>query len=235
MSKYRSSLSQRFHSAPGLPVCLPSAVCRSDSRACVKHCAGPANQDERRAGRVMESSTVDPILALLDPNPNDAERKLTQLRTSIILYFRSRGCLDPEDLADEVIYRAIRRLRQGVDCSAGLKAYCRGIAKFVLIEERRRVRADLLSENVNLAERPAPQKLSDSEKAILVKDCLKFLSREEAKLLSVYYWQDRKELAASLGVTANCLRIRVSRLLFKLSQRMSAASDLRGTHERARR
>jgi DNA-directed RNA polymerase specialized sigma24 family protein len=177
---------------------------------------------------VAEPVADDRFLALLDPDPRQAEEKLVKLRTKLVFYFRQSGCTDSENLADEVLFRAVRRISEGVTCDAGLNAYCYGIAGYVLQEERRRVKPEALPDEIKLAERPPPRSLSRSERKILLEECLQCLPPDEADILRRYYQEDRVKLAASLGWTSNSLRIRVCRILHKVTREVPGGARAKG-------
>jgi DNA-directed RNA polymerase specialized sigma24 family protein len=141
--------------------------------------------------------------------PQGAEEYF-HLRARLVGHFRSRGCRDPEDLADEVFLRALCRAGDGALAENGLAAYCYGIAANVLKESRRTVvHVDLIcaSRLASVGEnRDAP---------ILLEQCLRRLRPSERRLLTDYELgdkEDRAKLAVQLGTSPNGLRIRACRL-----------------------
>ncbi len=125
---------------------------------------------------------------------------------------------DPENLADEVILRAFRRLEEGVEAHSGVSAYCFGVAEHVLREERRRPQAQELVQEPVLKNPPRSSELTRSEQSILVDEFLSTLTEAERQLIARYYREDRKKLAESEGLSENGLRVRVFRIHQKLQE-----------------
>jgi RNA polymerase sigma factor (sigma-70 family) len=168
----------------------------------------------------------DRFLELLDTDPREAERKYRALRGKLVFYFQHNGCADPEDLADEVFSRVLRRNAEEVDFYAGLSAYCYGIAEFVLREQRRRPSSEELP-----AEIPEPRPVSTlglnrAEQRVLVQQCLQGLPENERRILVRYYLGDRAGLAEELRMTDNGLRIRVFRIKRKLDDNMAGRAGV---------
>ncbi len=160
----------------------------------------------------------DRFLDLLDSDPREAERKYRVLRDKLVFYFRHNGCCEPEDLADEVFSRVLRRNAEEVDFYAGLSAYCYGIAEHILREHRRRPRPEELP-----AEIPEPGAapilgLNRVEQRVLLQEYLQRLPENERLTILRYYLEDRASLAKELHLTENGLRIRVCRIKRKVEK-----------------
>src|SRR5882724_3646899 len=84
----------------------------------------------------------DPFLSLLGPEP-DAE--YLRLRKRLLFYFSHSGAKDAANSADEVISRALRRVREGVEINPNLSSFCYGIARLVVMEERNKGSRDDVS------------------------------------------------------------------------------------------
>ena len=165
----------------------------------------------------MAQVQAHPVLAMLDPDPEQAAQKYRSLRSKLVFYFRHNGCADAENLADEVFSRVLRRLSEGAEAYSGLNAYCYGIADYVLKEERRRKKTEELPDD--LVERQSSRaELIDSENAILVRQILGHLPQDERDLFTRYYLGDRNELARTTKTTPNSLRIRVFRIRQRLQK-----------------
>ncbi len=161
----------------------------------------------------------DQFLGLLDPDPGQAERKYQTLRSKLVFYFRHNCCKDPENLADEVIHRAIRRLGEGVAAHSGITAYCYGVAEFVLREERRRPHPQELPEELPQDNPSSPLRLNRSEQGILVDEFLRELSPVDRDLFCRYHLGDRDRLAETEQLSPNGLRIRIFRIKKKLLEK----------------
>jgi RNA polymerase sigma factor (sigma-70 family) len=169
--------------------------------------AGPASNDR--------------FLDLLDSDRREAERKYQVLRGKLVFYFRHNGCADPEDPADEVFSRALRRNTEDLDIYSGLSAYCYGIAEYVLREYRRRPKPEELPAEIPEPRPASTLGLNRVEQHVLVQQCLQGLPENERQILLRYYLEDRAGLAKELQITENGLRIRVFRIKRKLEENIA--------------
>jgi DNA-directed RNA polymerase specialized sigma24 family protein len=151
-----------------------------------------------------EPSADAGFLALLHEDPRAAEQAYVLLRRKLICFFRQRNCQDLENLADEVIHRAYRKWRSGAQIEA-LGPYCYGIARRVVLELPRSTLHTGLSEEL-----PAPSPSPD--RTILLRELLDRLPPRDRDMIAAYHQEDRRELAQSLGLSENALRIRAWRI-----------------------
>ncbi len=151
------------------------------------------------------------------------------MRRRLVLYFQRKRCLTPDDLADETLHRVTRRLEEaGAITDVPPARYCYIVAKFVLLEHSRdpEVRA---VRDLDVRERAhdpvAPPAGSALHEGLLdcLERCLSALRRDERTLILDYYRHEprakiehRRQLAASLRLTANALAIRACRIRDKL-------------------
>lgn len=162
---------------------------------------------------VLTKESFDALLAWLDTNPESAALKYEQIRTRLIKMFVCRGCLEPEDLADETIDRVARRLNDIEPTYAGEKVrYFYGVAHKVQLEYLRPKPV------------PPPPPLVDDEDQVdpeydCLEHCMQKLPTEQRELVLQYYEEERgakidnrKLLADQLGIAVNALRIRVCRI-----------------------
>jgi len=160
----------------------------------------------------LSQEAFDALLDWLDSDREQAGIKYEQIRSRLIKFFTGRGCIDPEELADETINRVTSKLTEIQKEFTGDPAlYFYGVAKLVYMEYLRR-------------KTPQPQSAPiDSVRAELEYSCLERciarLSEEDRALLLKDYGakgqtqaERRKALADELGVTLNALRIRVYRI-----------------------
>jgi len=160
------------------------------------------------------------FLGLIHEDPLEAEKGYKQLRRKLMCFFRQRGCVDVENLADEVIHRAYRKWQEGVEVRA-LSAYCYGIARYVVMEDASSVSQTELSEDMQAE----PVSVDN---AIFLKELLSRLEPGDCKLIGTYYLDDRKDLARRLGLSENALRIRAHRItktLRSLAERRRESPD----------
>ena len=178
---------------------------------------GPRRQKWELTGESLEK-----FLAALDPDSQRAGEKYETIREALISFFDWQGGLSPEDLCDETLNRVVRKIDEGEDVR-NIPAYCRGVARLVLLEDRKWTtarRADV--EELAALPAPAPVENSD-ERGEWLKNCLQELPLESRQLVLQYYKEDKQQnidaraaLAARLGIPLNALRSRVQRLRDRL-------------------
>jgi len=167
----------------------------------------------------LSQEAFDALLDWLDSDREQAGIKYEQIRSRLIKIFAGRGCVDPEELADETINRVTSKLSEIQSEFKGDPArYFFGVANKVYLEYLRR-------------KTPQPPTLSsaDSRQAELeyrcLEHCIERLSEEDQALLLKEYgakgqtraeW--RKTLADELGISLNALRIRVYRIRVALKE-----------------
>lgn len=166
----------------------------------------------------LSQEAFDALLDWLDSDREQAGIKYEQIRSRLIKIFTGRGCIDPEDLADETINRVTRKLKEIQNEFTGDRArYFFGVANKVYLEYLRR----------KTPQPPPPP--SDSDRAELeyrcLMDCVNRLSKEDQDLVLRHYGsrgqtraERRKALADELGITVNALRIRIYRIRWALKE-----------------
>jgi DNA-directed RNA polymerase specialized sigma24 family protein len=160
----------------------------------------------------LSQEAFDTLLDWLDSDRELAGVKYEQIRSRLIKIFTGRGCIDPEELADETINRVTSKLTEIQTEFTGDRArYFFGVANKVHLEYLRR-------------KTPQPQlPPTDSVRAELelrcLERCIARLSEEDRALLLKDYGakgqtqaERRKALADELGISLNALRIRVYRI-----------------------
>lgn len=173
----------------------------------------------------LDRAAWDALLARLE-----SPERYETLRARLIRFFQWERFADSEELADEVLNRVARKLAEGEQI-VNLEAYVSGVARLVLREaanrDRRRERA--------LERRPEPDPFQEDPAA---QDCLE---RQLAKLppadrtLILRYYsgersgriENRKQLAAQLGLNLNALRNRALRLRTRLESLVRACLEAR--------
>ena len=161
---------------------------------------------------VLTQESFDALLDWLGPEREQAGQKYELIRKRLIKIFTSRGCYEPEDLADETINRVIKRLNEiEGDFSGDQARYFYGVANKVHLEYLRRKQV------------PAPPPPQDSARVEAefkcLEQCLDTLSTENRELVLGYYQSERqakiaqrKLQAEKLGIAPNALRIRAYRI-----------------------
>lgn len=164
----------------------------------------------------LTQETFTQLLNWLDADYQKAAEKLLKIRDRLIKLFTVRGVSDAEGLADETIDRVASRVAQVIKNYAGDPAsYFYGVGQKVMLESLRAPRTTF--DHMSTAAKE-DKSLSDRKENCLVK-CLEQLSQEDRDLIVQFYAFDkrkkvdyRKELAESLGISLNALRVRTFRI-----------------------
>src|SRR5215831_13213906 len=83
----------------------------------------------------LTPETFEKLLEWLDRDRNRAGEKYEYIRMRLIKRFASRGCTEPEELADETLTRVAHKLKQISGAYIGNPAsYCLGVANKIFLE-----------------------------------------------------------------------------------------------------
>jgi DNA-directed RNA polymerase specialized sigma24 family protein len=165
---------------------------------------------------ILTQEAFDALLSWLDPRREQAGAKYEDIRLRLIKIFTCRGCLEPEDLADETINRVSKKLPDIQGTYEGDPTrYFYGVANKVHMEYVRRKPRPIP---------PVPDNSEDIEKEYeCLEKCIEKLKPEHRGLVLDYYQEEkrtridrRKKLADQLGIALNALRIRAHRIRVSL-------------------
>lgn len=168
------------------------------------------------------------LLAWLNPNGEAAAMMYETIRGNLINIFRWRGCSDPEGMADDTIVRVTRKVGEMAGSYTGSPAlYFYGVAKNQLHEYERKRETSLSVEAEQFV--VAAPTVEEDDQRERVHDCfdgcLAKLKPHERNLIIKYYdgqgltkIENRKKLAAELGIDLNALRVRTRRIRAKLRE-----------------
>lgn len=171
----------------------------------------------------LTREALDALLAALDEDRERAAEHYEVLRRKLVNFFRWHGGAHPEELSDETLNVAARKLSEGEQIRS-IPIYCLGIARNLLMDQvrGRRREAAALAESSSSgppATEPDRERLLES-----LEQCLQDLPEESRRLLLIYYGgekrakiESRRMLAEQLGIPLNALRIRASRLRTRLA------------------
>lgn len=161
----------------------------------------------------LSQEAFDALLAWLDPTRELAALKYEKIRHGLIKSFSGRGCVEPEDLADETINRVARKLKEiEKDFHGDRTRYFFGVANKVHLEH---LRKKLPQAMYSPADDPSLIEVQYN----CLERCIDRLSEEDRHLLLRYHSVEgetdseyRKALAESMRIAPNALRIRVFRI-----------------------
>ncbi len=184
---------------------------------------------------VITQEAFDLLLAFFDADRELAAAKYEDLRRRLVRYLKYWGSPCPEDHAAKAIDRSARRLAEGtqLDRNNYVGFFCR-VAHNILHEYWKRVENEPVSvHDLPRAIQPAydPQEVQQREHQRVQLErmlecqqiCLRALSAEERDLIRIYHdevdgkkIENRKALAARLGITLNALRSKTCRVRSRL-------------------
>jgi DNA-directed RNA polymerase specialized sigma24 family protein len=175
---------------------------------------------------VLNQEAFERLLRTLDPDRERAGQEYELIRASLVRIFEVRGCAWPESLADQTIDRVSRRIAEGEQIrSADPVVYFMGVAHNVLREYWAEIRREGQVPWSQVAgprptdEPRASEAETSAERLDCLRHCISELPLESASLIRRYYQSeggkkisDRAELAKSLGVSVEALRMRTQRI-----------------------
>lgn len=173
------------------------------------------------------------LLEWLDQGFDTKGEAYLEVRRRLVTYFDRKGCRDADDLADETLNRVQRRLEEeGTIESESPAKFCYAVAKFVFLEFVRSGRAREISEE-HFDKTPAAfvaqggpddDEISERENSLrCLERCIAELDEQRRELVIGYYQgelrskiENRRRLAAKLGLSLNALSIRTFRIRERL-------------------
>ncbi len=184
----------------------------------------------------LTSASFDSLLAQLGPDRESAARAYLELRRALFVFFATRGAASPDEMTDETINRVARRLSEGERITTeNPSSYFYGVARNVWRESlaRRNVLIPLSDDDPAGGAQATPYDLLVSARERIeaeirrecLEKCLAQLDPADRELIVSYYQfgggekiENRKRLAAHLGLSGNTLRQKVARLRSRLAE-----------------
>jgi DNA-directed RNA polymerase specialized sigma24 family protein len=160
----------------------------------------------------LSPESFESLLHWLDSDRDRAGKRYEDIRGRLIKIFSSRGCVEPDFLADETINRVAKRVEEIAETYEGDPAlYFYGVANKIHLEQFKKQKPITIS--------PVVPDLDDFEpEYTCLDDCIGHLPPDSRDLVLQYYEQDqhakivnRQRLAERLGIGLNALRIRAHR------------------------
>lgn len=166
------------------------------------------------------------MLTWLEPDIELADKRYQEIRQGLILMFRHRGVVNPEQLADTTIEHVTKKVSKVAPGYVGDPVrYFYGVAHHVYKEYLHRSQDMPLDE----AAGNAIDEWVGRDERILIQECMQTLTAGERALLLSYYEEreERKALAQRLNISAAALRVRVYRLRRRLLECVGKAREQR--------
>jgi DNA-directed RNA polymerase specialized sigma24 family protein len=188
---------------------------------------------KRKKDWSLNSNAFRNFLVWLDEGSDSGGQKYLEMRQRLVAYFDYKNCRTPNELADETLNRVARRLEEkGTIESETPAKYCYIVAKFVFFEYLRTAKKESIPLDAVLLNRNSKELTTveqDEENNLKEKnlDCLKQcvdkLETVNREIIVGYYYgkervkiENRRSLAAKLGISMNALTIRACRIRDKL-------------------
>jgi DNA-directed RNA polymerase specialized sigma24 family protein len=179
---------------------------------------------ETEDGQLITAAGLARLLARLDADTERAALEYERLRRALIKFFDWRGAWLPEECADEALDRLARKLDETI--VEDVRNYAHGIARLVLLERRRQPVLSSIDGEVVLSSVQATPPDDENER---LRDCFDRCLEDfpsDIRTLVLGYYQgergdkisNRRQLAATLGLSDNALRSRVQRLRDRLER-----------------
>lgn len=173
--------------------------------------------------------------------PSNGDRYL-EIRRRLVNYFDRRGCTAADDLADETLNRAARKLAEiGQIANVAPAQYCYVLARFVFLEYIRRPgHKDSEFDDATRTVGASGGYAYESDAGVAEREqnlgrlsrCMQKLPRADQQLILDYYQGDkrakiekRSALAARFSLTLNALSVRACRIRNKLEQCVKKSSS----------
>jgi RNA polymerase sigma factor (sigma-70 family) len=178
----------------------------------------------RKSDWNLTQSVFRKLLDWLDAGTDSGGHRYLEIRQRLVLYFDRKNCHSPDELADETLNRVARRLDEegGISIDTPVH-YCYIVARFVLLEYFRSNQNKVLDDRYAAPPDTSAEEAENERRSECLEQCIKNLPTEDRDLIRSYYIgqqrtkiENRKTMAAKLGISINALIIRASRIRDKL-------------------
>jgi DNA-directed RNA polymerase specialized sigma24 family protein len=182
----------------------------------------------------LRAEHFEALLQRLGPDRDLAGTRYEQLRRRLVTVFAYRRCHHPEELADETLDRAARRLQEmGSEFVGSDPArFVFGVAWNVARESFRRRTPVSLPERWEKPSVPKPETDGDELVRTCLDRCLDQLAPPDRSLALDYHRGEggarirrRSELARTAGLSPNALRLRIHRITSRLRECVVRCTD----------
>lgn len=173
---------------------------------------------------------VRDLADFIGSDPVVAGQKIQKLLKELERSLEMHGCQDPEDVAGEALYRALRKLDRVTDVStSGFRAYVFGFAKNVMKEGwKQGPRSQQLDEIGWQAQLSRVDETAQIEARSMLREIRRLLTPEKFEVLFRYSTEDNHEAhAKELGKNVPHLRVMVHRIREELREKALPERDRR--------
>src|SRR5262245_6430950 len=179
---------------------------------------------ERKSQWVLSQSAFQRLLSWLDESGESGGQRYVNIRRRLAQYFDRKNCPYPQELADETLNRVARRLEEEGEITKSTPAeFCFITARYIFLESlRRKQHHEDLHEGL-VASSEFQEEEVEQQRSYCLEHCLQTLDPEDRNVILGYYHgerqiriENRKLIAAKLGVSMNALTIRACRIRIKI-------------------
>jgi RNA polymerase sigma factor (sigma-70 family) len=183
------------------------------------------SKPRRKPDWLLTQSAFQQFLDWLDGGTDSGGSRYLEIRRRLVFYFDRKNCPSSDELADETINRVIRRLEEEGNIISDTPAhYCFIVARFVFLESlRKRGGRVSFDEKVGTIPDSMEEEQEAQRRSECLEECIQNLEAQDRILITGYYQgeqrakiENRRAIAARLGITMNALSIRVCRIRDKL-------------------
>ena len=185
----------------------------------------PVQQTPRPKTRwSLTPQAFEKLLDALSRDRDEAGVRYEIMRRKLVRFFEWRKIESADEHADETINRAARRMEEG-EVVENLNSYLYGVARMVYLEALKQQELVSIDDAPQILHQKAPEPSESEPRVVCFDHCLDSLPPENRRLIVDYYQEERRakielrqELADSLQIPLNALRIRAHRIRAKLEQ-----------------
>jgi len=185
----------------------------------------PVQQTPRPKARwSLTPQAFEKLLDALSRDRDEAGVRYEIMRRKLVRFFEWRKIESADEHADETINRAARRMEEG-EVVENLNSYLYGVARMVYLEALKQQELVSIDDAPQILHQKAPEPSESEPRVVCFDHCLDSLPPENRRLIVDYYQEERRakielrqELADSLQIPLNALRIRAHRIRAKLEQ-----------------
>ncbi len=193
----------------------------------------PRLAHDKKDREPLSPDAFERFLKWLDGDVDSKGAAYLEMHRRLAAYFDRKNCISPDDLADETLNRVARRLdEEGHIATEAPAKYCYTVARYVFLEDLRRKDArnvplddELQGKKASLL--AAPDRSDEKEIKEMMLNCLEKctgqLEPQNRDMIVRYYFgtervkiENRRGIAARLGISMNALSIRACRIRDKL-------------------
>lgn len=172
----------------------------------------------------LTPEAFEKLLDALSADRDEAGLQYEIVRRKLTRFFEWRKVDSADEYADETINRVARRIEEG-QVIENLNSYFYGVARMVYLEALKEHELVSIDDAPQTLNQKAPEPTAAEPRVVCFDHCLDSLPPENRRLIVDYYQEEkrakielRQELADSLQIPLNALRIRAHRIRVRLEQ-----------------